>query len=306
MSSDPALSVVVALISGKTSDLERCLRALARQTILPAEVIVPYDEPCAEASTLTASFPATRLIRAEGLDTWQARSGFRREHHNVLRGIGLRAASGGIVALTEDHAIVADTWCEELLGSLKHQSSAAAVGGPVDCRSDRLLNWAVWFCDFGRYQSPMPEGRLTFMSDSNVAYRREALERVSAFSGDAYDEVMVHSGLSAKGMDLCAAPRAQVWQARTSLTWSGAARERFAWGRSFAGTRARSLPASRRAVLAVLWPLLPLLMTWRLVTLTARRRRHLRQLAKTFPFVVVLNGIWALGEGVGYLTARPE
>ena len=42
----PELSVVVALISGRRDDLERCLAALHAQVEPPAtEIVVPYDDP---------------------------------------------------------------------------------------------------------------------------------------------------------------------------------------------------------------------------------------------------------------------
>src|SRR5262249_19966503 len=155
VSGSPRLSVVVGLISGKRDDLRRCLRALHTQTVtVPMEIVVPYDDPCADVATLATEFPAVRILRAEGLDTAAARSGASREHHDTLRTIGIRAATGEVIALTEDHAHTAETWCAEMVAALDRHPQAGAVGGAVDCDSSRRLNWAVWFCDFGRYQNP--------------------------------------------------------------------------------------------------------------------------------------------------------
>lgn len=118
------LSVVVGLISGKKSDLERCLRALHTQSLaLELEILVPYDDPCAEVTSLAAQFPAVRFLRAEGLDTAVARAGASREHHDTLRTLGLRAASGDVIALTEDHAHTANTWCAEMVAALEQVES---------------------------------------------------------------------------------------------------------------------------------------------------------------------------------------
>jgi hypothetical protein len=87
------LSVIVGLISGKRSDLDRCLRSLTAQTTqVPLEILVPYDEPCADVATLADAFPSVRFILAEGLDTLRARAGASREHHNQLRTLGIAAA----------------------------------------------------------------------------------------------------------------------------------------------------------------------------------------------------------------------
>jgi GT2 family glycosyltransferase len=305
MSASPRISVVVGLISGKTSDLQRCLRALqagTRETV--PDIVVPYDDPCAEVATLQAEFPEVRFIHAEGLDTAAARAGASREHHDTLRTIGIRAASGEVIALTEDHAYVAETWCAEMIAALDRHPNAAAVGGAVECDSDRLLNWAVWFCDFGRYQNPLPEGRAGFVSDSNVAYRRAALERVAPAWAHDYHETAVHEAMMAAGYDICTTPRVVVWQARSGLSLGSALRERYVWARSFAGTRSRLIGA-RRFILAALTPVLPLVMTWRLAMTAMQRGRHTGRFVACLPMILMLQAVWAVGELVGYVTADP-
>ena len=300
-----SLSVVVGLISGRKSDVRRCLNALHSQTIDGlAEILVPYDDPCADVATLKAEFPRVRFLHAAGLDTAEARAGASREHHDTLRTIGLRAATRDVIALTEDHAVVAQTWCEEMIAALARHGNAAAVGGAVECESDRRLNHAVWFCDFGRYQQELPEGPAAFVSDSNVAYRRAALDRVASAWQDDYHETAVHWAMMAAGYELCTTPRVEVRQARGALSLGEALRERYVWARSFAGTRARMI-GPKRFVLGILAPLLPFVMTWRLAATTARRGRHMSQFLRCLPLILLLQTVWAFGEFVGYITADP-
>lgn len=306
MSERQTMSVVVGLISGKKSDLERCLRALHTQTIaIPLEIIVPYDDPCADVAVLQHDFPAVRFIRAEHLDTARARAGTGREHHDTLRTIGIRAATGDVIALTEDHAHTATTWCQEMVAALERHPKAAAIGGAVDCDSPRLLAWAVWFCDFGRYQSPLPEGRSEFVSDSNVAYRRTALEGIESTWRADYHETAVHWAMVEVGFELCTTPRVVVWQARSGLTLCAALQERYVWARSFAGTRARISGGVRRWIWAAASPILPLLMTWRLFRTTVQRGTYKLQFARALPLIVLLQIAWSFGEFVGYVTADP-
>jgi GT2 family glycosyltransferase len=302
------LSVVVGLISGAKSDLERCLRALHSQHPTPSlelEILVPYDDPCRDVLELATRFPAVKFLRAEGLDTAAARAGASREHHDTLRTLGIRAASGDVIALTEDHAHTAPTWCAEMVAALERHPRAAAVGGAVECDSDALLNWAVWFCDFGRYQNPLPEGRSEFVSDSNVAYRREALEKVEPVWRGDYHETAVHWAMVDAGFELCTTPKVVVWQARSGLSFAAALRERLVWARSFAGTRARMAGSPKRWIWAAASPLLPLLMTWRLAKTALARGANKARFAACLPLIVVLQTFWALGEFVGYVTADP-
>lgn len=306
MTGELELSVVVGLISGEKDALRRCLRALEGQTVRARmEIIVPYDAPVADVVSLQWEFPDVRFVCVDRLDTWAARTGASREHHDTLRTVGIRAAKGEVIALTEDHAPAGERWGEEMLDALRRHPTAGAVGGAVDCDSDRSLNWAVWFCDFGRYQSPLPEGRSEFVSDSNVAYRRSALDGVESVWRNDYHETAVHWAMLEAGFELCTAPRAVVWQSRSGLTLKGALRERFVWARSFAGTRARLIPSPKRWLYAVFSPLLPIVMSWRLWKVTAERGTRRARFGRALPLIVALHVIWAIGECVGYITADP-
>lgn len=304
----PELSVVVALISGRRDRLARCLDALARQADPPrVEVIVPWDPPCADAAALAERHPGVRFLPVD-LDTRAARAGGSREHHDTLRTAGLRAARGRVVALTEDHAVASPTWCRDMLRLVDEHPSLAAIGGAVDCESERLLNWAVYWCDFGRYQSPLPEGPAQYVSDSNVAYRREALEAVADAWADDYHETLLHGALVERGYEIWLTPRSRVHQAREDLAVGTALRERFVWARSFAGTRVRVLPVPRRLVFAALSCALPALLTWRLVQ--GVRSRALApdvraRFRRALPWIALLQSAWAAGELVGYVTGDP-
>lgn len=306
MMSAPRMSVVVGLISGRPEHLERCLRALHEQTVpVPLEIVVPYDDPCADVVSLGHTFPAVRFIRAEGLDTTRARAGAGREHHDTLRTIGLRAATGDVIALIEDHGYAASDWCEEMVAALDQHPRAAAIGGAVECDSTRVLSWAVYFCDFGRYQNPLPDAPAAFVSDANVAYRRAALEGVAAAWKADYHETVVHWAMAAAGLELRTTPRVVVWQARTGLRFGAALRERYVWARSFAGTRTRVAGGVTRWVWAAASPVLPLVMTWRLAKTAFARGSHRAQFIRALPLIVILHTVWAFGEWVGYVTADP-
>lgn len=303
----PKLSVVVGLISGKVDDLARCLQALHEQVDPPTlEILVPYDDPCQDVTALAERYPEVRFLHAEGLDTAAARAGGSREHHDTLRTLGLKAARGHYIALTEDHAVQEPRWCAGLVRLLDEHPQVAAIGGAVECGTDRALNWAVYYCDFGRYQNPLPQGPAEFVSDSNVVYRREALEAIRDVWEDDYHETLVHWKLVELGHEIWLTPDVEVAQTRGDLRLGEALRERYVWGRSFAGTRVSGQSLPRRLLYACFSPLLPLLMTARMGRGALRRRRHLGKFLRAKPLILLLTGVWALGECVGYLTGRPR
>jgi len=303
----PALSVVVALISGRTDSLASCLQSLHDQEAPPTlEILVPYDDPCREVTQLAERFPEVQFLHAEGLDSATARTGASREHHDTLRTIGLRAAQGRYVALTEDHATLDPTWCRELVALLDEHPELAALGGAVECGSSRLLNRAVYYCDFGRYQNPLPEGPAEFVSDSSVVYRRAALEAIQGVWDGNYREHTVHQALVGQGLQIWLTPRAAAWQTRDTLTFGEALRERYVWGRSFAGIRVAGAPVRRRLIYAGLTPALPLVLTYRLVRKALSRPGRLGEFLSALPQIGLLNATWAWGEFVGYVTGRPS
>lgn len=303
----PELSVVVGLISGKVGDLERCLAALAAQEGAPPfEVIVPWDVPCRSALALQAKHPQVRFLPLEGVDTSAARAGGSREHHDTLRTLGLRAARGRVVILTEDHAHAAPNWCAGLLQALADRPRAGCAGGAVECGGKGLLAFAVYLCDFGRYMNPLAEGPAWYVSDSNVAYRRSVLDEVAeAWRGD-YHETLVHGAIAATGHELFLTPKVVVWQTRSGLTLGEALRERHVWGRSFAGSRVAGAGLARRLVLAALTPLLPFVLTWRLLKGVLVKRRAVPRTLAALPLLFLLSTVWSLGELTGYLTGRPR
>ena len=168
---------------------------------------------------------------------------------------------------------------------------------------DRPLNWAVYYCDFGRYQGPVSDGPSAYMSDSNCSYKREVLELVASQWRDGFHETLVNWDLAARGHQLHLDPGMTVFQTRRTLRLRPALYERYVWGRSFAGTRCASIPASQRAVLAALSFLLPPVLTWR-VFARGIGKPNKGKLLTALPLVLLLQVFWASGELTGYLTGR--
>jgi Glycosyl transferase family 2 len=304
---EPMLSVVVTVVSDTTGEADprhllQCLAALERQVDSPSkEVLVACDGRFRGVEELQKRFPHVRFIRVENLRT--LRRGPTREHHDELRGIGIRQARAELIGFLEDQGCPDPDWCAQMVR--EHREPHAAVGGAIENGVDRPLNWAVYFSDFWRYQNPVRRGPTDSLSDANVCYRRTALNRVSSAWADSYNEIRVHAALRARGEALSLSPDVVVYQQRLDLRLGRALLERYIWGRSYAATRSANLTASRRIALAMLAPGLPLLLLQRQLRSVLRKRRNRGAFFRALPLLALLTVVWSFGEWVGYLTARP-
>ena len=245
--------------------------------------------------------PDVHFEEVSNLKTFTGKGGSR-EHHDELRARGLALARGKIVALIEDHGIPAPDWSAQIIQA--HASQFAGVGGAIENGIDRPLNWAVYYCDFLRYQNPLPAGETWTVSDANVAYKRELLQSVRPVWREIFHESSVNDALRARGEKLALAPAVVLLQHRLGLRFGSAMKERFVWGRSYAATRARLAGTQKRMFWTVFAPALPPLMLSRMTLMAFQKRRTFPAFLKAFPLTAALIVAWSCGELTGYITGR--
>jgi len=300
------LSVVVAIVSDTTGQpdtthLEPCLAALARQDGAPAmEIIVAHLPGTAGIAGLRDRHPDVVFKEVSDLRTYN--SGGGREHHDEIRARGLALARGEIIALIEDHGIPARDWSSKIVE--RHRQPIAALGGAIENGVDLPLNWAVYFCDFQRYQNPLPAGESSIASDANVSYKRSALIAIQPVWREVFHESAVNSALRSRGESLALAPDVVLYQNRQGLRLSSALKERFVWGRSYAATRAELAGTFHRMFWAIFAPVLPVLIMARMIRMSLAKRRTCGVFIKALPLTAALVVSWSLGEFVGYVTGR--
>ena len=300
----PALTIVVAVTSGSPY-LEDCLAALEQQSDPPElEIVVPVDDSLNDAERWAREHPAVRFPRREERPMQATANAAAQRHlaYDRRRAAGIAAARAPVVALTEDHAIPAPDWCRRIDAAHRAQPHAA-IGGAIGNGNHGAIARATCLCDFDRYAPPLSAGPADALSDVNVSYKRERLDAVGERWREAYHETAVHGALRNAGETLWLDPEILVEQRRGPLALGASLRERYAWGRLYAGKRTREIGRARHLSLALLAPLLPGLLSWRQLR-RALRRKDTRALA-LLPCSALLLCAWSLGEAVGYWTGRP-
>jgi Glycosyl transferase family 2 len=300
------LSVVVTIVDAGDT-LERCLSALSRQQeSITCDVIVPWDDTVDGIPAVEKRYPSFQFLAMGHVDTTRLHRSFAGQHElfDRRRSAGLRAARGDVVAILEDRCVPQSDWMQTMV-SLHERLPHAVIGGAIENGRDTPLHWAVFLCDFGRYQRPFEAGSRKWVSDVNVGYKRRALDQTRQLWEDRYHETTVHWALMRAGETLFLAPELVVHQVRGPLSLTTLLTERFAWGRVFAYTRAREVSLVKRVGFIALTPLLPLLL------LSRQIRQHLSSelgfgpFAAASPYLFLMFIAWSLGEALGYATAEP-
>lgn len=299
--SAPRLSVVVTWVDGGPT-LERCLDALtAQDSPPPMEILVPFDSTVTGAETLAERFPAVRFLDLGRIDPDPNRLGHAAEHerYDRRRAAGIAAGRGELIAMVEDRCVPRRNWARTI--DRLHRDGRRVIGGAIEHGGCGAWNWAVYFCDFGRYGLPLDAGSAAWVSDVNVSYKRGALEQTRALWDERYHETTVHWALQRAGETLYLEPEMVVDQHRERLGGMPLCAERMHWGRLFASTRAREVGAGRRVALALATPLLPFLLWGRQLRLQLGKPGKRGRFLLVSPLVFLLQCFWCAGELWGYL-----
>ena len=118
--------------------LAECLASLEQQCVqYQAEIVVARPAPRDELEGLGKRYPAVRWVVAE-------------PHADVphLRRVGLAAAQGDIVLLTEDHCVGGPNWLGQRLDGARRTSGG--LDAAVDAGRGERVDWATYFIEYNR------------------------------------------------------------------------------------------------------------------------------------------------------------
>jgi hypothetical protein len=283
---DPSLSVVVVSIN-TLALLRACLEALAAQADSTVEVIVVRDSDT--RGTFDPAdrqrFPFVRWVDAPSAATVPQ-----------MRALGVRSSRGAVIALIEDDCEVAEGWCRNTLDA--HRGPEVAVGGPVDPGPyTRLRDWAVYFCEYGRFMSPLPP--TARLAGTNVSYKRAAIVEVLK-AGQDLNDVFLHwtwasESRPMRGDDRLIVRNINAWRPEHLTVVP------YHHGRAFAARRFAHVRGWRRWALAGGTAFLPGLQLARMIATVLRRQRHVGNFVKAIPGIVLFSASWSAGEMAGCL-----
>lgn len=291
------LSVVVVAPFSR-SMLTNCLDSiLVNENQDSVEIIAAFtddDDGGAKnfVSDLTKKYPRVRFLR------FPSETGIP-----ALAGAGIIESSGEIVALTDSSCVVAPDWIEAILKAHQSPTTAATaiVGGAVEISGKfKKLDWAAYFCEYGQFMLPLEAGATRILPGNNISFKRSALAAGSEFAAPEFWKTYWCEQIRAAGGELICEPSIIVRQRKNFRFFPFIVR-RFHHGRCFAGMRIRNVSFARRAGYFCGSVFLPFVFFYRTIKTILGKKRFLKELLFSLPFIVTAILAWSLGEVCGYL-----
>jgi glycosyltransferase involved in cell wall biosynthesis len=292
---NPRLSVIVISFSAPPL-LERCLLSLQRQTMKEGVEILVVTRPATDdldTKWLRDMFSWAKWIEAP-----------RGANVPQMRSVGLAESQGEIVALLEDDCLTPETWCADLLQA--HDDPAVAIGGGIEPGGYRRgLDWAAYFCEYGKFIHPMPDGPTAVLPGTNVSYKRAALLQLLAAENHGpnteagFHEAFVHQRMIHQGQTLKADARLMIYNVN-SRPITEIVPNRFHHGRGFGAMRVEGKTLWQRLPYLGIAVCLPPVQVWRILRVVLARKRHQRQALQALPWIGLLCLSWSAGEFMGY------
>ena len=200
----PMVSVVVCAYNAERT-MEACLDSLRELNYPNYEVVVINDGSKDGTLAIAEKFDYCRIISQENKGL------------SVARNVGAGAAKGDIIAYTDSDCVADPDWLTYLVAKMQ-AANLSAVGGPnFPPPEDSLVPSAVAVSPGGPTHVLLSDDEAEHIAGCNMAFRREALERVGWFDPlyrAAGDDVDMCWRLQNAGYKIGFSPAAVIWHYR--------------------------------------------------------------------------------------------
>lgn len=291
------LSVVVAIQPEQGSHYRDCLDSLTQQKELNGariEIIAVAEPSHTRLDEIERAYPGIKTVAAAGCRSLPK-----------LHGAGMQAAEGQLIAITEGHCIFAPDWASKAIAHHRHAASPVVAGGVEPGEKLSLLDWALFFCDYGQFIAPLTAGEAHDLPGNNIIFKSTLFSDKNQFARAGFWKTFFCHDLERKGEQLVCRPDLIVrYNRHLSLTRLTA--RRYHHGRCFGGMRAQESSISQRMIYALAGPILPLLLFYKLLARVLPKHNYRAQFLASLPLSLLCLSMWALGEWLGNLLGPGE
>ena len=160
------ISVIIPSVNGLPVIAE-CLSALENQECnFDFEVIVVDRTQDETKDYICKHFPHVNLIKLTSPRSIPE-----------MREIAISESQGEFLAIIEDHCIAPQNWLAQIADA--HESGYEVITGPVENGSrDRLIDWAVFLCEYSSFMPPVMNGEANFIAGNNCSYKHSIINQI--------------------------------------------------------------------------------------------------------------------------------
>lgn len=222
-----------------------------------------------------------------------------------LRRVGLDAATGDVVAFTEDSCVGAGGWADAWRDTFADPRILAATGPVVPAMGTSRIDWAVFTCEYSLFlPSLTPERRPTSTNQTQspilrLAGNNFAIRRSLA---DMLDRREIHetevAGRLTSGVAVAA--EAVVYHTRR-YGLAESVRDRLRFGYEYGTTRGACLRGPLRLLALGVGPAILVAQTIRLLMQLRRPSPARAILVECLPVSLGLLTAWSVGEWLGWM-----
>lgn len=293
MLNKPQLSVIIASYNAEKT-IEACLRSLKDQEIYKdLEVIVVDSSADDTAGIVKEKFPEVRL-----------HCFFDRKFPGDARNFGVGVSTGEIIAFIDTDCIADTNWVNKILDA--HRSPYPAIGGSVaNGNPDSYIGWAVYFCEFSQWMPQSQKRLMIEIPTCCLSLKRWAFDRYGPFLEGTYcEDTALNWRLGNDGYQPLFIPSIMVFHTNL-VTLRGFIKKELVHGKFFAKVRVKEKEFSilNRTAFAMISPLLPFLLFFRIIKRVMLSKRYLKQFTFVSPLIFLGLIMWSFGEFLGYLSA---
>jgi hypothetical protein len=217
---------------------------------------------------------------------------------HALRQAAYAAATGPVIAITEDHCMPEAAWLEHILEEHERDPDAAGIFGLVDNGSrDHAVDWALFSVGYLAWAPPKPALRGS-PGHANLSFKSWIFDVMPALD-DQVLEFRYVAALRLAGYRVVGTDRTLVTHFQSAGLPATAALM-FHNGRTIAGLRRKRMTAVDWLRVGAPGPV-AIFRSWRMMRLARDKRQIQGAVQRSLPLIVVLNLAHTVGESVGYL-----